>query len=207
MSGTASFCFFACATSALSFLISASSSAAVLVASCRRICLGLERLVALVEFRLQRLQLLRGHGLVARRPVSRPRKAERHRRQARRTARRSGACRCGPASRGCGRVPWSPARNRAFRPAAAMHGLVAQVFDDARFHEHFLRHQTAKRRLVDQGRKRIVIRQGKRGIVRVQPVDRQFQRPPGIEAGGARIGQRERFHARGRRVEFRPLGF
>ena len=169
--------------------------------------LGLERLVARVEFRLQRLQLLRGHRLV------RGGLLRTHRKQ-------------GGIKNKVGVQRDALARVRAGQPVqkveeflgrllgiarldrtAAMHGLVAQVFDDARFHEHFLRHKLAKRWLVDQGRKRVVIRQGKRGIVRVQPVGRQFQRPPGVEAGGARIGQGEGFHAPGGGIEFRPFGF
>ena len=44
-----------------------------------------------------------------------------------------------------------------------------------------------ERRFVDEGTQVVLVRQVEGGVVFEQPVDEEFERPPRVEAGGARV--------------------
>ena len=75
------------------------------------------------------------------------------------------------------------------RPVA-VHGLIAEPRDDHGLVEHRRAGGRLERGLVDECAEIVLIRELEGGVVLVEPAHRELQRPPRVEARGARIHQR-----------------
>jgi hypothetical protein len=80
-----------------------------------------------------------------------------------------------------------------------MHRHVAQILDDPRLGDDRIADEPSERRFMNACRERGLERVPKRAVTRVEPVDRDLERKPGVEAGGSRIGQRQALRLRGMR--------
>ena len=68
-------------------------------------------------------------------------------------------------------------------------GLIPQAGDDPGLAEERLAGQALEGRLVNEGAQVILIGEFQRGVMLVEPCHGQFQRPAGVKAGRARIGE------------------
>ena len=89
--------------------------------------------------------------------------------------------------------------------AGAVDRQIAQVLDELGFNEHGIARRGAKAGFVNQGAQVVLVRQAQSRVVFVEPVHRQLQRAPGVEAGGAGIRVRHLFGLAGRAKKGGPF--
>ena len=89
--------------------------------------------------------------------------------------------------------------------AGAVHCQIAQVFDELGLGEHRIARRGPKRGLVNQGAQVVLVGQAQGLVMLVEPVHRQLQRAPGVEAGGACIRIRHPFGLAGRSKKEGPF--
>ena len=84
---------------------------------------------------------------------------------------------------------------------------IAQILEHPRLRKHCRADRVAKRRLVNQRAQMFLVRQLERRVVLVEPMHRQFERAPRVEARRSRIGIRRRFRLARSVVQVGPFGF
>ena len=70
----------------------------------------------------------------------------------------------------------------------AVDRLIAELRNHSRLVEHRLASGSLESRLVDQRAEVVLVGKPEGAVVLVRPRDRQFERPPGVEARRSRIG-------------------
>ena len=90
--------------------------------------------------------------------------------------------------------------------AVAVHGEVAEFFDDPDLGEDRWTDGVAEGGLVDEGAEVILIGELKGGVVLVEPVDRQLEGAAGVEARGAGVRMDQLLGLNGGRVDVGPFG-